>query len=392
MVPRRLVITSALVAFSLLGDSMLYAVLPSEAAGLGLAASAVGWVLSLNRWIRLLTNPIAGRICARWGWRWPFLIAVLVGATTTLAYAFVGGALWPLLSARCIWGLSWSFLRQGGHSAVLEVSTPETRGRSMGFFAGIFRIGSLVGMLAGGFLTDVIGFQPTLVLFGLISGLGILIAGFDNWLGGGEKAPLLVGSERPRTFGPRRFLGSASWVSMGTGAFVTHFCTSGLVTATLGYYLLQLFSGLHVATLTGLLLSIRWIFGLALSPAMGVISDRFGRLRTLVGGTGLGAVGLLTLAGASAIWIVAVGVTVIWVAESAVSISMDAAAGDLAARDGGPEALGYYSTMLDMGAATGPLLGYYLIAAGVALPTVYVAAAVLFTAGPVLYQMSRRLV
>jgi MFS family permease len=399
MVPRRLIVTSSLVAFSLLGDSMLYAVLPSEAVRLGLSAAAIGWILSLNRWVRLLTNPIAARVCARWGWRWPFLAAVVVGAGTTVAYGIFGGALWPLLAARALWGFSWSFLRQGGYSAVMEGSTSQTRGRAMGFFVGIFRVGSLAGMLAGGFLADRVGYEQTLVLFGIISGLGVLTAGLDNWLADGRGNDLPRAADGPGEgagsravlFSPRRFLRSRPWLNVSAGGFVNHFITSGLITATLGHFLLYRFSGLaQVATVTGFLLSLRWIGGFALNPLMGVASDRIGRAPTLAGGAALGALGMAAVAGAPSVLVVAAGVMAVWVAETAVSVSFDAAAGDLAALDGGAEALGYYATVLDLGAASGPLLGYYLVELGLPLQAVYLAGAAGYLAAPLLYRVTQR--
>ena len=50
--------------FSLLGDQALYAVLPVIHSDLGLSALQVGLLLSVNRWIRLLTNEFAHRLAA----------------------------------------------------------------------------------------------------------------------------------------------------------------------------------------------------------------------------------------------------------------------------------------------------------------------------------------
>ena len=46
-------------AFSLLGDQMLYSVLPTYYAELGLMPYQVGLILSVNRWVRLITNSLA---------------------------------------------------------------------------------------------------------------------------------------------------------------------------------------------------------------------------------------------------------------------------------------------------------------------------------------------
>ena len=46
-------------AFSLLGDQMLYSVLPTHYAEIGLMPYQVGLILSVNRWVRLITNTLA---------------------------------------------------------------------------------------------------------------------------------------------------------------------------------------------------------------------------------------------------------------------------------------------------------------------------------------------
>ena len=52
-------------AFSLLGDQVLYSVLPVYFDELGLMPIQVGLILSANRWIRLITNHFAHRMVQR---------------------------------------------------------------------------------------------------------------------------------------------------------------------------------------------------------------------------------------------------------------------------------------------------------------------------------------
>ena len=56
-------------AVSLLGDSMLYAVLPAKAVELGLPLALVGVLHSVNRWVRFFTNLGAAAVFRRWGIR-----------------------------------------------------------------------------------------------------------------------------------------------------------------------------------------------------------------------------------------------------------------------------------------------------------------------------------
>ena len=54
----------------MLGDQALYAVLPTCFADLGLAPYQVGVLLSINRWVRLLTNHLAERLTLRYSPSW----------------------------------------------------------------------------------------------------------------------------------------------------------------------------------------------------------------------------------------------------------------------------------------------------------------------------------
>jgi hypothetical protein len=53
---RPVILVALATAFSLLGDQLLYSVLPSHYTALGLLPYQVGLLLSANRWIRLLTK------------------------------------------------------------------------------------------------------------------------------------------------------------------------------------------------------------------------------------------------------------------------------------------------------------------------------------------------
>ena len=91
-------------AFSLLGDQALYSVLPVIHSDLGLSALQVGLLLSVNRWIRLLTNEFAHRLAARHAPAYLLPAALLLGAITTALYA-MSSAFTVLLLARMLWGL-----------------------------------------------------------------------------------------------------------------------------------------------------------------------------------------------------------------------------------------------------------------------------------------------
>ncbi|MEE2752560.1 MAG: hypothetical protein VX910_01150 [Candidatus Latescibacterota bacterium] len=121
LVSRPAFLISVATAFSLLGDQMLYSVLPTYFTEIGLMPYQVGLVLSANRFIRLITNHLAEHFCRRIRLNILIVLAFGVGAGVTAAYAHVTH-FGLLILARMIWGLCWSFIRQIGLMTVVESS------------------------------------------------------------------------------------------------------------------------------------------------------------------------------------------------------------------------------------------------------------------------------
>ena len=94
------------------------------------------------------------------------MLALLLGGITTVAYGVVYGV-WAFLVARLLWGTAWSFIRIEGMSTALDVASEETRGRYMGLFQAISRIGSAIALLAGGIFADAMAFAPHLSVRGV---------------------------------------------------------------------------------------------------------------------------------------------------------------------------------------------------------------------------------
>ena len=82
---KRTAFAGTLVALAILGDSFLYAALPVHYREVGISLIMVGWLLSLNRWVRLFTNAAAGWLGSRLGWNTVFTAALWLAAITTLS-------------------------------------------------------------------------------------------------------------------------------------------------------------------------------------------------------------------------------------------------------------------------------------------------------------------
>lgn len=366
----RTLFAGALVAVSLFGDSYLYAVLPIHYAEAGIGLVAVGWLLSVNRWVRFFTNPLAGVVGPRLGWGWAFAGALWLAAITTAGYGVLKG-LGALLVVRALWGLCWSFLRLGGMAAVLADSPRGRRGRLMGLFTGVFRLGSVVGVAAGGYLADRLGYGTTAVLFGAATALGAVVASLPPALAGKWGSPGRASVAVGPTGGMHTHWLPTTGPELAAcfSASMLQFVVSGLVTGTLGLLVKERLGAdiaagpwvLGAATVTGLLLGTRFLIDLVVGPAAGHWADRRGRGVALGAATVVVVGGLVVLGLANSLAVIALAALVLFAAGTGATAMLDAWAGDLAGKAPG-RFLPAYNTWLDLGAATGPIAGYYLAA------------------------------
>lgn len=396
--PGRVFVVTAIVGAVIMGDSMIYAVLPSNVSAFGVSAGLVGVLLSANRFVRLASNPLADRLLKRFGIEKPLAAAVVLSIGTTVAYG-LGPGFAVLLIARLLWGLCYSILRLGGYVTVLEEGRERDRARLMGLFSGGQRAGSIVGVLLGGILFDVTG---RLASFAIVGGLGVAGAPllFNFWRsrsgrgveGQGPVPPTLDNLPEPEEEGGSFLQGmllgrssaegddrTARLLALFLNSFVFYFALGGIVVSTLGFFLSEALGEdgasvggwmLGTATLNGILLATNWIAALG-GPILGHMGDRVGRERVvlLAAPLSIAMVALLAFPGTLAL-------TLLWlpvgfISAAALGASSDALAGDLAPRERRSTVMSRYATWQDLGSAFGPLVGY--LALGVtSLTWVYV--------------------
>ncbi len=127
----------------LIGDALLYAVLPSNADVFGVSTAGVGILLASNRAIRLIAMPRIAQALARFGGRLVMLVAVVLGVASTLGYATLSGAaaLWPM---RLAWGLAYG----AGFLCMLTAAAqaPEAVGRRIGLARGLSKLPALAAL------------------------------------------------------------------------------------------------------------------------------------------------------------------------------------------------------------------------------------------------------
>jgi len=361
-------------SLALLGDQMLYVFLPSNPGAAGIAAASLGLVLSANRIVRLAANSMGGFLSDRLGRRRPYLLGMMLALASTAGYLF-SDSLWPLLVCRALWGIAFALLHVGGIAIMLDHSTDADRGRTMGFYQSLLQLGTLVGLVLSGVLTDLLGYRGTLAIYVPLTALGLGIA---IWvLREGDVAPphhatpAAAGAAPLGTLATLRRL-DRRLLAPAYVCFATHFEGSGVLAATLGMYLKTLASEpggggwlVPVASLTGLLLATRRLAGMIEAPIAGHLLDRFGD-RRIVAAAGVLAIlaGFVTLAGGRGVALVITGVVLVSVGEGFSQPAVVVWTGDGAPPHLRGVVMGGLSTAGDLGSALGPLVAYALLEAG----------------------------
>lgn len=306
--PLPVLTTSFCVGASLIGDSALYVVLPVVFASRGLSPMQVGLILSANRWTRLFTNAPAARLLGSASVRTVFAAALLIGGICSMVYA--GSTSLPILVlARCVWGACWSIIRLTGLLTVTDcveanLAPEATVGRMTGYFSGLARLGSALGMATGGFLSDRIGFEAYFYLAGFLAALAspyALLCVFGSLprvsvtAARQRESRLQAQAQQQRvgwggSCGPAHL--SRTQLQLCTLAFAASCAGNGLIVSTLGAVLGSKAStdpetgrlatalgggvAIDTATFTGVLLALRWAFEGLGAPLIGELIDRLG--------------------------------------------------------------------------------------------------------------------
>ncbi|BFT71130.1 MFS transporter [Paenibacillus sp. P36] len=381
---RPVTIIAIVTAICLLGDSMLYIVLPIYWKEVGLNALwEVGVLLSINRFIRLPMTPLIGLLYKRMSLRTGLVLAILLAAATTIGYSmFKGFIIWLVL--RSLWGIAWSFLRMGGYLTVIRYSDDTNRGHLMGRYNGIFRLGSLVGMLIGGVLVPLVGMSIVSIAFGVFMLLGLpYVAAYISGANANQSDVSLLRKER---IDNRAVIWKKPVLKIvATGLFVYLLQTVLSVTLSLqietNYPQPMTLLGIVVTStmLSGVLQSARWGWEPFLASWIGLRSDGSkGRLPLFCLTLIISAVGYALIPWQLPIYLWCAVILLVLAASTAVSTLVDALASDVARFSSVVTVMTAYSVATDMGSALGPMLVYLAVSLPNGITYIYLGSALMF--------------
>ena len=167
--------SSSIMSFALLGDSLIYAILPVYAETFGLTFVMVGILLSINRFVRVLTYGIINNLINKFGKKHMCILAAVLATLSTATYGLSLGFI-PLFIARIVWGIAYSILVLS--TLFYAVEYKQKAGTRVGISQSIQRIGSILSLLVGTWYVTYVGPEMIFIIMAIPTSLGIFIAFF----------------------------------------------------------------------------------------------------------------------------------------------------------------------------------------------------------------------
>lgn len=332
-------LASLALALALPTDVVLYLLLPMYSDAFGVSLAGAGVLLAANRLVRIAGYGLVARAYARYGDRLVCTLAVIAAALCAIGYATLSG-LWALLPLRLLWGLAFAALNLSTQALATADAAGASRrsGRSRAFIA----LGPGIALPLAAVLAY--GYGPRLIfwILALTAITGVLVT---------RALPVHPYPAPSGRRGPGRPNSLDMW------SFLEGFTLDGLFIIGLSYLGKDLFPGGAVMT-AGILLALRYLGEILLSPIGGRLAERFGAERLLLALSLLTCIALMGF-GAGWLWSCAAAIVVLR------ALQLPLLAPIVMRRTPGPErvrALATRSVWRDIGAGTGPL------AAGLLLP------------------------
>lgn len=371
--PLPILVTSLAVAAALLGDAMLYVVMPSRPELWHLTIFQVGILLSANRLVRLFTNPLSSVFVEKFGIYTPFKVALLSSLGVLVAYAFSKNFI-VLVLARLLWGTCWSILRLVSQWVASEHSTNENLGVNLSSNASIIRVGSIGGALFGGVLSDYLGYKVAFIIFGVFT-----LASYIAWISKSSyknKDKTLVNGRNLSAF--IHVLKDFQVLILSVASMFSALVFSGLIGATIGHFFRHTYGleidfisiTLGVATITGFVLGVKSFAEVLVGPFGGFFSDRYGRYKSLIISAALTSIGLIFLGISSTILFTISCLMLVFIAGVMLMMQLLSVLGMIADTESRSQVFSVFNTFQDIGSALGPLIGLSVVSANL-LPALY---------------------
>ncbi|CAN5908100.1 MFS transporter [soil metagenome] len=267
------------IALCMIGDTLLYAVLPLYHEDFGISLAMVGVLLSLNRWIRLLANSGVASLGDRVGPHTLMVVAAIGSVVSTTLYGLVENDA-VQIAARMLWGVSYAALNLS--TLAYAVSDRANAGKRVGASRAMIGLVQAMSLVGGAWIALQVGPRSVFLIFG---GLTLLALGAALLLPRLPRQPTAHKGFRLPV--PHR---------LETWGFVMGFAGDGVFLLTLAFLMKDSITAVAPVLATAMLLALRWLVEITTGPLGGWIGDRFGARRIAIVNGALLATGFALIA------------------------------------------------------------------------------------------------
>ncbi len=360
------IFSSITLALALTGDTFLYAVLPSNPQQLNVPLLWVGFILSVNRFARLVANPFVVKLFMRFGVRNISILAACCAMVSTLSYGFANHLLFWLM-ARLVWAFSFAVLRLSTLQYAIQSGR---RGFSLGLSRGLQETGPVLSLLLAPLILGYTNIQVVFSVLALITSFAVLTA---------ILLPEIATEAKDSRMGFNPLPSAFNWLT-----FVSSFFIDGMLVVLLGSLFGNSYSLANITALVASYLALRRVSLILCAPVAGYIADFAGLDKVFLVTTAFTICGMMLIA----VGFSGVGIILAFVANnisSALTPGGSITDGKNMLRD-----LSVNATWRDMGAACGTLMGGVFISSS-QIRLVILMSAILLAISFLLYTFQSRL-
>ncbi|WP_135365624.1 MFS transporter [Halosimplex halophilum] len=374
---RRTVVASVIVSTFLvgLGGGVVFPILPNLGAVLGISPFLVGFILSANRFTRILANAPAGSLVDRVGTRTPFVVGLFVEGLATAGYVVALRAPLPeawFLLARILWGIGSALVFATAYTIAADVSDGGDRGTNMGVVRGGITLGFPAGLVMGGVVSDA---YSVFAAFAVAAGFALLASAVAY-----RTIPETHVDEERTAVKPWEIDTAVPTLTVGFVNFGLFFAYLGALFATLVLFVEA--EGISVwgygpQGMSGLLMAVTVLAAAVFTLAGGKLSDDLGaRVPTLLGFLAVSFLGFLALSTAASLERLVVACVLIGTGQGGANGPLMALLADLTPNERTGRAMATNNVLGDLGGGLGPMVSLPVVEA-IGFAPVYAACALI---------------
>jgi len=355
------IFTCIMGAFAILSSTMSKnPVLPLLASSLGARAEDMGLIAAASTIPGIIISFPAGLVSDIWGRRKVVVFSLCIFATAPFIYLFVT-APWQLVIVRFYHGFATAIFGPVVNAAIAE-RYPKRKGERISTFSSATLIGRGIAPFLGGSILYLANFISVYLAVGISAIIALFVGIFfvkdipseDNYRKRNERTAL------------HEAFGLSKSVALNPRIILTGYveAVTALTYGAFEFFVVLYAKSLSLDNFNITLISGTWLLIVMLTkPQMGRLSDKIGRTPLIIGGSLLGGIPLLLIIFVSDFPSLMVISMVYGLGYSAITSSTAAYVSDLSRKKTYGSALGFLSTIMDVGQSLGPILTGLIIAA-----------------------------